>query len=210
VVADALLTGESQLGLAPFTEGLSQLDPRLKKDVDAAVESIAAAVVPGFVVVGRHPSIEVRTRAVEILARRPEAEAQAALVDALGDREETVQRAVLSAIGHVPSQALVDAAAKLVSTSDSWSLRVRAAEALGRLGAGAAEEGCATCGGRAAAFDALSAAARTDSYALVREAAARALAAIDRERAGPTLDELSRHDPEPSVRKVAAALLASP
>jgi len=37
------------------------------------IESIAVAVVPGFVALERHPSVEVRTRAVEVLARRCDA-----------------------------------------------------------------------------------------------------------------------------------------
>ena len=63
---------------------------------------------------------------------------------------------------------------------------------------------------RTAAFQALAEAAPKDDFALVREAAARALSAIDRSQARPILDDLARHDAEPSVRKAAAAILASP
>jgi hypothetical protein len=201
VVADAMLTGEGRLGLMPFTEGLGSVDPKLQKDVDTAIESIASAVVPGFVALERHPSIEVRTRAVEFLARRFEPEAQAAVVDALGDPEESVQRAALSVIGKVPSLVMVQAAARLVRTSPGWPLRVRAAEALGRLAVG---------DGRAIAVETLGTAARGDSYALVREASARALVAIDRAVARPVLEDLAKNDPEPAVRKVAGSLLALP
>ncbi|MFS8070285.1 MAG: HEAT repeat domain-containing protein, partial [Byssovorax sp.] len=168
------------------------------KQVDAAVESLAAAVVPGFVALERHPDVEVRTRAVELLARRAEREAQAAAIDALSDPDESVRRTALSAIGPVKHAPTVAAVARLLQTSTSWPLRVRASEALGRLGQGSADP---------AVVETLSAAARTDSYALVRESAARALAPIDRARAKPVLEELAAKDPEPRVRQTATELL---
>ncbi len=131
------------------------------------MESLAAAVVPGFVALERHPDVEVRTRAVELLARRPEPEAQAAVIDALADADEGVRRTALSAIGPVKQAPTIAAVARLLQTSTSWPLRVRASEALGRLGQGGADP---------AAVETLAAAAKTDSYALVRESAVRALA----------------------------------
>jgi HEAT repeat protein len=53
----------------------------------------------------------------------------------------------------------------------------------------------------------LAAAARSDAYALVREAAARALAPIDMAAARPLLQELAAKDAEPRVRAAAAELL---
>ncbi len=99
VVADALLDGGKKLGLAPFTAPGEKLDDRLSAAVDEVVESIAQAVVPGFVALVRHPAVEVRTRAVELLAIRPEPDAQAAVIDALGDPDESVRRAALAAVG---------------------------------------------------------------------------------------------------------------
>jgi tetratricopeptide (TPR) repeat protein/HEAT repeat protein len=200
VVADALLAGGDRLGLAPFTDASAKLDPKLAAQVDEVVESIAAAVVPGFAALGRHPSLEVRTRAVELLARRGEPEAQGAVVDALGDPEESVRRAALAAIGRVQSPATIAAASKLVKDSPSWPLRVRAAEALGRLGAGGSSA-------PPAIVATLSAAARGDAYALVREAAARALAPIDKTGSRPLLEELAARDSEPRVREAASELL---
>ena len=199
LVADALLGGEgAALSLAPFTDGGGKLDDALKRQVEATVESLAAAVVPGFVALERHPDVEVRTRAVELLARRSEPEAQAAVIDALSDPDESVRRTALSAIGPVKHAPTVAAVARLLQTSTSWPLRVRASEALGRLGQGSADP---------AVVETLSAAARTDSYALVRESAARALAPIDRARAKPVLEELAAKDPEPRVRQTATELL---
>ncbi|MFO0761514.1 MAG: HEAT repeat domain-containing protein [Byssovorax sp.] len=200
-VADALLSGEGSFGLVPFTDGRAKLDEKLGQQVGDAIESIASAVIPGFVALGRHPAIEVRTRAVELLARRPEAEAQAAVIDALGDPDEGVRRAALAALGAVKHGPTIAAVSKLLRESPSWPLRVRAAEALGRLGAGGADR---------AVLDTLAAAARTDGYALVREATARAIAPLDRAAARPLLQEMAEKDSEPRVRKAAAELLAAP
>jgi cellulose synthase operon protein C len=198
VVADALLSGEGNPRLAPFTDGVEKLDAKVQKQVDDAVEAIASAVVPGFIAIERHPEIEVRTRAVEFLARRPEPEAQSAFIDALGDPEESVRRAALAALGAVKSGVTIAAVARVVKESPSWPLRVRAAEALGRLGKG---------GPAPAIGETLAAAARSDAYALVRESAARALASIDMGAARPLLQELAAKDAEPRVRAAAVELL---
>jgi tetratricopeptide (TPR) repeat protein/HEAT repeat protein len=198
VVADALLANPSGLSLAPLNDGTEAIDAKLKADVAGAVEAIAAAVVPGFVALERHPSVEVRTRAVELLARRSEPEAQRAVVDALADPEESVRRAALAAIGSIKSQATIDAVAKVVKDGATWPLRVRAAEALGRLGAGKSE---------APIVAALSSAARADEYALVREAAARALVGVDKAGSTALLRELAEKDAEPRVRDAAKELL---
>ena len=199
VVADALLGAGGKLGLEPFTAAGEAPLPRFAPQVDEVVESIAQAVTPGFVALERHPDVEVRIRAVELLARRAEPEAQAAVVDALGDPDEGVRRAALSSVGPVSSPALLAAVAALVRESPSWPLRVRAAEALGHLGAGPHPQ--------ESIVETLAAAARGDSFALVREAAARALAAIDAPEAKRVLDELAHSDPEPRVREAAAALM---
>jgi HEAT repeat protein len=135
-----------------------------------------------------------------VLARRSEPEAQAAVIDALADPDEGVRRAALAAIGPVKSERLVAAVGKLVKEATSWPLRVRAADALGRLGAGGGE-------GKAAIVETLAAAARGDTYALVRDAAVRALFAADKAAARPVLEELAAKDAEPRVRESAAELL---
>jgi tetratricopeptide (TPR) repeat protein len=198
VVADALLSGKDALGLSPLTDPRGKLDPETEKAVAAAVERIAAAVVPAFVALERHPAIEVRTRAVELLARRPEKEAQAAVIDALSDPEESVRRAALSALGTVKDASTIGAVAKLGREAPSWPLRVRAAEALGRLGTGSASP---------VAMETLRSMAQKDAYALVREAAARAMASLDRAGAAPLLRELAAKDPEPRIRQTATQLL---
>ncbi len=197
VVADALLAQEGRLGVAPFTERNAAVDEALRREVDAAVESIASAVVPAFAALVRHPSIEVRTRAVELCARRPEPAAQAAVVDALGDPEDGVRRAALAATGEVKSAATIEAVARLARGDKSWPIRVRAVEALGRLGRDAPSP---------LALETLAQAARGDEYALVREAALRAIAPLDAGVARKLLAEVAAKDPEPRVREAAAEL----
>lgn len=200
VVADALLSRGAELGLAPFTSAGAALDPKLAGEVDQTVEAIAAATVSGFVALAQHPTLDVRQRAIELLARRPETEAQSAVATALDDPDESVRRAALSALGPVKSAPTIEAVARMVRESKRWPLRVRAAEALGRLGAGSdvAEP---------LVVEALRAAARGDAFALVREAAARALIHVDREGARALLRELAAKDPEPRVRDAATELL---
>lgn len=202
VVSDALLSRLSRdqsLGLSPFIKADEAIDLKYNTKVMAAVESIAAAAVPSFTALVRHPVIEVRTRAVELLATRPEAEAQAAVIDALGDPEESVQRAALSALGRIKYAPTIAAVAEVVRKSSNWALRVRAAQALGRLGG--AEPPSDTI------VEALSFAAKNDAFALVREAAARALAPIAPAAAAPLLKELASKDSEPRVRETANELL---
>jgi hypothetical protein len=78
VVADALLAGGTIPTLAPLLEPDDVLEPAARKTASETIERIAAAVVPAFVALVRHPAIEVRTRAVEFLAQRPEENAQSA------------------------------------------------------------------------------------------------------------------------------------
>lgn len=198
VVSDALLSRGESLGLSPFIKTDEIIDLNTNTKVMNAVESIAAASVSSFIALVRHPVIEVRTRSVEFLATRAEPEAQAAVIDALGDPEESVQRAVLSAVGRIKHAPTIAAIADVVRKSSNWALRVRAAQALGRLGTGTPSETIA---------ETLSYAAKNDAFALVREACARALASVAPAAAAPLLKELAEKDAEPRIRETAAELL---
>jgi HEAT repeat protein len=92
VVADLLLGGEAGASFAAFVEPGAALPEDLARGTREVGGRIAAAVVAGFVALGTHPSLEVRTRAIDVLAGRPEAAAQAAVVAALSDPEEAVRR----------------------------------------------------------------------------------------------------------------------
>jgi len=201
VVADALAAAGS--GLTPFLDADDELSPELTRKVERAASDIANAVVPGFASLVRHPVVAVRMRAVEFLAHRAEPVAQAAVIDSLDDPEDAVRRAALAAIGSVDHGPTVDAVAVLALRADSWPLRVRASEALGRLGRRPGQ----ARGANARIVATLGKAARHDAYALVREAALTSLASVDRTAALPILREAAAKDAEPRVQQAAAKLL---
>ncbi|MCU0691951.1 MAG: HEAT repeat domain-containing protein, partial [Polyangiaceae bacterium] len=174
LLADALLARGNSPALAPFTDGLDELPPALRQQAEAVAQRIAAATTPGFVALVRHPSADLRVRAVRVLANQPSKQARAAVVDALSDRDETVQRAALAVFGDMGSSEAMAAVAAILRTHTDWALRVRAARALGRL----PSTNLTTDG-----YEALARAAREDAYALVRKAAVQALADVARQRA---------------------------
>jgi HEAT repeat protein len=88
---------------------------------------------------------------------------------------------------------------KILSTHESWAMRVLAARALGRLGAAGA-------GPEATRF--LTEAATKDAYALVRQAALEALAGFDAASARTLGARMAASDPEPRVREAAQAIAA--
>ena len=195
-LADALLARGGAPAFAPFTEGIETLPAPLRHDAEEAAESIAVAVIPAFVSLERHPARDVRTRAIQFLARRREDQAQAAMVDALSDPDDSVQGFAIAAVGPEANLAVVRQVVSLLRHNGSWSLRVRAAEALGRVGPA----------GRGDTFRDLADAARTDGYALVREAAMRAAARVDPAAARPVLREIAEKDAEAALRTLAGAL----
>jgi HEAT repeat protein len=160
------------------------------------VAEIAAGLVPAIAGLTAHPFAPVRITAVEFLGPRQEPEARAALAAALRDREPAVRRAALGAIPR-GDDALASSVATLLGQEKDWALRVTAAQVL------------ATGGGTAApdVVAALAHAATSDDYALVREAALRALFAVNARAARPVLERLHATDPEPRVRDAAWQLL---
>ncbi len=103
------------------------------------------------------------------------------------DEDESVARRALEAVSaaHAGEPALVAVVQGLARDHALWSIRLRAVEALVRLGGDDAT---------------LAAAVREDPYAFVREAAARGLRARG---ADATLLAPTVHDPEPRVRAAA-------
>jgi tetratricopeptide (TPR) repeat protein len=199
VVAGLVLTG-----LEPLIDGApgDELSPQLARDLAATSEAIGSATVTGFVALARHPSVEVRKRAIELLAQRREPEAQEALVSALNDADSDVCKTALSAVT-IDNAKTVAAVIALLSTSNSWSIRARAAEALGRLGPAVGPSVSDQAG---PINRALEAAATTDDFALVREAAVRSIAKRDPPAAKALLQRIGTKDPEPLIRKLAADL----
>jgi HEAT repeat protein len=181
----------------------SDLAPDTRKQLEALAESVTRATVPDFVALARHPSVEVRKQAIELLARRGEPEAQSALVDALSDPDPDVAKAALSSIGLRGSLAAAKAVVALLGQAPSWAMRARAAEALGQLGGASLSRSETEVVDRA-----LGRAATEDAYALVREAALRTIATRPHESAKPVLEQVARADPEPRLRSLARELLA--
>jgi len=198
LVADALMSRVNALGFAPFTDNIEEIRPDLRMDVESAVGRLVAEVESAFVALIRHPSSDLRIRAVRTLAHCHTAQAEAAVVSALHDEDEAVQRAALAGLGKTGSQRGVEALSKTLSESTVWSLRLKAARALGLVEPGTAP---------VVAVKALSTAARKDSFALVREAALKSMARVARTEAVSVLEDASANDDEPAVREVATRLL---
>jgi HEAT repeat protein len=199
----ALGTGEGEL--LPFVA-------RADGSTDAAHEKardIARSLEPNVVPLSRHPDPAVRSKAIALLTRSSSDDATTAVALALEDSDEAVQRIALAAVGssgtasaHPPlagpaSARTVTLVAKILASHPSWPMRVLAAQALGRLGAG----GAAAEAGRG-----LAEAAVSDAYALVREAALGAFATLDPAGARGLAARMASSDPEPRVREAAAAL----
>ncbi len=198
-VADALLDRGGKPAFGPLTRELDKANAALRKQAGDAATGIARAVVAPFVALASHPSPDVRARAVQFLATRSEQAARTAVVEALGDPDEHVQRAALAAADRARTPGAVNAVTGLLTHKSDWPVRVRAAEALGRLAAGSRDK---------KAVAALTRAAQSDAYALVREAAVRALPLVDAAAARPVLTEVAEKDAEPRVQRAARELLA--
>ncbi len=198
LLADAILAGSGHPAFAPFTDDIAELTEADRLKAEQAAARIAAAVSPAYVMLARHPSVELRSRALRVLAREPTAAARQAIVDALGDDDESVQRTALSLLGEIGSDDAIEAVAAILGKSTSWAFRLQAARALGTLPAGRASR---------TAIEALSHAARQDTYALVRQAAIESLAHIAPEQARSVLSSVAAQDSEPRVKEVARRLL---
>jgi tetratricopeptide (TPR) repeat protein len=198
-VLDALGSGEGEL--APFVA-------RGEKGAAAdKARAIVTALEPSIVPLAKHPDPAVRTKAIVLVARSSSDAAVEAVVAGLEDPNEAVQRVALAAVGapradgaHTPASARsATAVGKILSTHESWAMRVLAARALGRLGAAGA-------GPEATRF--LTEAATKDAYALVRQAALEALAGFDAASARTLGARMAASDPEPRVREAAQAIAA--
>ncbi len=164
----------------------------------ARAKQIARDLEPAIVTIARHPDPALRMKAVILLAHSPTDEARDAMVKAVNDPSEAVQRVALASLGSEANPRAVAAVGKFIAMQESWAMRVLAVEALGRLGA-------AGSGGDAAEI--LKSSALHDTYALVREAAVKALASFDVPRAKLVAGQMASTDPEPRVRETAQAIV---
>jgi hypothetical protein len=191
-VLDAL--GSSEGSLEPF---LGKDAAPGTEPARARAKEIARALEPSIIPLVRHPDPSMRTKAIVLLSRGTTDAAASAVAQGVDDPSEQVQRVALAAIGKQPNPKALAAVSKLLTSDDNWAIRVLAAQAAGRLGAS---------GLGVDASKVLETAATKDSYALVREAALKALAGFD-PVAGKTLAaKMAQSDPEPRVREAAKAI----
>jgi cellulose synthase operon protein C len=198
-VLDALGSGEGEL--APFV-ARGETGPAADQ-----ARAVVAALEPSLIPLARHPDPAVRTKAIVLVARSSSDAAVEAVVAGLEDPDEAVQRVALAAVGapradggRTPASARsVGAVGKILTTHESWAMRVLAARALGRLGAAGAGPDAARLLGEAAI---------KDTYALVRQAALEALAAFDGPGGRALATRMAAADPEPRVREGAQAIAA--
>jgi tetratricopeptide (TPR) repeat protein len=201
-VIDALGTGQGEF--LPF------VGPNETGRAAEVARSLAASLEPSVVPLARNPDPAIRTKAIVLVARSSDDAATEAVVAALEDPNEAVQRVAIAAVGapHAPAAAAhgdaraIAAVAKVLGAHDSWSMRILAAQALGRLGA--IDAGDAATVHDIAAH--LSDAAARDAYALVRQASLEALASFDPQGARSLAQRMATTDPEPRVRDAALAL----
>jgi cellulose synthase operon protein C len=159
------------------------------------VADIGKSVVEPLSRLTTHPDPELRLVPLPFLVGRKEDAALRALEAMIHDPEPAVRRAVLSALGP-EQQSLAKAVSARLGQESEWPLRATAADALGRIATNA----------EPAAVAALTRAALTDPYALVRESAAKALARVAGSAALPSLRQLKERDPEPRLRALAERL----
>ncbi len=187
-VIDAMAEGDG--AFQPFVS-LADDEPAAHQ----AATRIARELEPGLVAFASDP------KALVQLARSSNPVAAAAVVRALSDPDETIQSTALSAIGARVDRDALAAVRGILFRHESWSMRVLAAQAMGRLG---------RAGAREMADTALRQAASHDPYALVREASLVALASFDPDGARPLAREMAGTDAEPRVRETAQRIASKP
>jgi cellulose synthase operon protein C len=193
-----LQDSNGQPAFLPLTRHLASAEPSRAERARQAAERIGHGVVDGFLQLLGHPSSELRQSALRFLGSRPEAAARQAVLTALADSDIAVQRTALSALSSRPDRAGAIAVVHLLDGGNHWSLRRQAAQALQQMGKVAAGE---------QVLESLAQTALEDPYALVRDAAARALFAIQPAAAAKVLQRLRQTDPESQVRATAQELL---
>lgn len=194
-LSEALARG-SGLTLGSFETASRKPKPEEQAAAQRLLADVGASVVGPLARLTAHPDPDLRLVPLPFLVGRSEEVAKRALEALTRDSEPQVRRAALSALGPEQRELAKSVASRLNQESE-WPLRASAAEALGRMAKGSPDP---------AVVEPLARAALSDPYALVREAAARALAAVAGNAALPTLRQLKERDPEPRLRALAERL----
>lgn len=182
----------------PLSARLDEATPDRERAARAATLTIAAELLDPFLRLSQHPSADMRQTALRWLAMRPEPAAKSAVLEATRDADPDVLRSAMSALAARPDAGGAAAIAEVLRSASAWSMRRHAALALERMGPAAADS---------AVVEALERAALGDPYALVRQAAARALGGIHPGASAGVLERLRDSDPEAQVRATARDLL---
>lgn len=197
---DVLAARPHGLSLGALTADLEAWPDGARTNADAALRSIGVGLVDELVEAASHLDGAVRVAAVRLLVRLDHEDAVEAVASALSSPPASVQRAALEALSEAtraPTGVVVERLAQIVRDHRDWSMRTRAASALGRSADGSA---------RAALREALA----RDPYAFVRQAAAGALAGGLEAEDVAALEAALDGDDEPRVRAAAArALIAA-
>lgn len=208
VVGDALLGCAEQACFSPLTDNLQGVDPAVARKATAAAQRITQRVAPLFLPQVHDPVGEVRLRALRVLGKSvsftsglERQRAIGAVVEALADEHDGVQRAAIGMASQWPEgqRALV----KMLRQGESWTVRLQVAKALESM----FSREKAVMSDRDALIDVLSNVARQDNYAIVRQAALGALVKGGGGVARETLRWASERDVEPSVRQKATKWL---
>ncbi len=194
-LSEALSRG-SGLMLGSFETASRKPKAEEQEAAQRLLADVGTSVVAPLARLTAHPDPDLRLVPLPFLVGRREDMAKRALEALTRDSEPSVRRAALSALGPEQRELAKSVAARLNQESE-WPLRASAAEALGRMVKGQPDP---------AVVEPLTRAALADPYALVREAAARALSAVAGSAALPTLRQLKERDPEPRLRGLAERL----
>jgi tetratricopeptide (TPR) repeat protein len=191
---------------APFGIQAEQANATTHERVEHILEALKQALVPQLGELVRQSSRKVQLAALDLLVHREEPQARAAVLAALGSVDLELAQSTLQMVAKAPlaleDSEIVEAIVHLLKEPAPWPIRVKSAQAL------AAFRKASTNGSTARALlTALENAAQRDSYALVRQAALRALATVAGPASRSTLARVATSDPESKVREVALDLL---
>lgn len=189
-----------------FGVELEQASPAKRERAAQIYDALKQSLVPQIGELMRHSSRRVQLAALDFLVRREEPLARAAMLAALSGVDLELTQATLQAVAKAP-MALDDsegitAIVHLLKEPAPWPIRVAAARALGAFRKPSPNGSTARL-----LLTALENTAQHDSYALVRQAAAQAYAALAGPAARATLTRIAASDPESKVRQVAQDLL---
>jgi tetratricopeptide (TPR) repeat protein len=207
-VANALLARGGAPAFGDLTARIDELSPDERARAEATAERIARSVVQPFITLASHPSAGVRATAIELLGTRDEPEARKALVNALVDDDEQVQRAALQALSNRPHIDTFAGVVALLGDDHPWATRLGAARALSAYAQ--LDEEARTTTAFKAGYERLVERALKDDNAFVRQAALSSLWRLAPSAARPILQQIADSDREPRVADTARKLLSEP